>query len=163
MSLTPAVWSHWDFISYLMLCFLPAELMEVQQSWSCSLIPTSCSSMSVWLMVRRSHGTLLRILSNGIKCCYSIIDVMGLKSFVCAECFPADCVVPDYGERPLPPPLPPGSDSPYEPNLEDEYYWRSRVTTWSSAWRPSSPAVFTLNCHINYLFVVPTFDCNIKY
>ncbi|KAK5874356.1 hypothetical protein PBY51_019306 [Eleginops maclovinus] len=31
-------------------------------------------------------------------------------------------ITDDYGERPFPLPLPPDSEDPYRPNLEDEYY-----------------------------------------
>ncbi|TWW67706.1 hypothetical protein D4764_02G0007470 [Takifugu flavidus] len=31
-------------------------------------------------------------------------------------------VIDDYGERPLPVPLPPEAGKPYEPNLDEEYY-----------------------------------------
>lgn len=34
------------------------------------------------------------------------------------------CLCADYGERPLPLPLAPDAGNPYEPDLEEEYYWQ---------------------------------------
>lgn len=48
------------------------------------------------------------------------------SGFTVASSQLCSCVCADYGERPLPLPLEPHAGNPYEPNLEEEYYWQGR-------------------------------------